>query len=178
MDNSVWLTAGGTPSSGSGFVTRGGYLKRIIPSAFALCVSITACSSTEPLRGAFSGATYVLAQSAGQPLPVSLDNDTLSGTAHYSLVADTLQFDAQQPLITGTVVVRLDYVGTTSPPIFQSRAYEYQYSRAGDAGTAQGICLPPGAPCAPLTAAFFISGDSLFLQHTPSQSFDTYLRIR
>lgn len=153
-------------------------MKRIIASACALCVSITACSGTEPLRGSLAGATYVLVRSAGQALPVSLDDDTIPGTAHYSLIADTLRFDAQQPLITGTVVVRLDYVGTTSPPIFQSRAYEYQYSRTGDAGTAQGVCVPPGAPCAPLTAAFFISGDSLFLQHTPSQSFDTYLRIR
>lgn len=178
----VWLgSARGTPARVFEFAQeRGGHLKGTIAStgALAFCVAMMACTSTEPIRGPFSGAMYVLVQSDGQSLPLSLDDDTIVGTAHYSLVADTLQFDARQPVITGTVVERVDYIGTMSPPIFERMAYEYQYSLIGNAGTARAVCIPPGAPCAALGAAFFVAGDSLFLQHTPSVGFDTYLRIR
>jgi hypothetical protein len=153
-------------------------MNRVIASALALCCSAAACTSTEPLRGPFDGSAYVLVLWHGQSPPARLNQDTMPGAAIYVLLADTLRFDAHESIITGTTVEKIEYVGSTSPPIPWVFPYKIDYSRSGDAGTGTPECIPPGAPCAPLPMAFFRVGDSLFVQFGTGTAFNTYLRIR
>jgi hypothetical protein len=152
-------------------------MQRVITILCVLLVAITqACTSGDRIAAPFGEATYVLTQRNGQPLPVALDADTTPGTVHMSLVADTIRIDTRASLFVGTIVERLDYIGSPSPATFQRGKYEYRYNRNGDEGTATFVCLPPGAPCAFITESFVLNGDSLVI--TRSEASPTVYRYR
>jgi hypothetical protein len=151
-------------------------MKRLTLTTFAIVLLV--CSCTEPRRDAFHGSVYALVQRDGQPLPISLDNDTIAGTAHYSLIADTLRFDQKSPLITGTDVQRLDYIGSTSAPIFEHYTYVYDISLAGTDGSGIAKCFPPNAPCAYLKIDFSESNDTLYVHRQSTLVVDTYRRLK
>jgi hypothetical protein len=150
----------------------------ILSTIASVLAGVVACGCTEPHRDAFHGSVYALEQRGGEFLPISLDNNTVAGTAHYSLIADTLRFDQLAPLITGTNVERLDYIGSTTPPTFEHYTYVYTIGISGSEGTGTFKCFPANAPCAFLTITFSASNDTLYVHRQSTQVVDTYLRLR
>jgi hypothetical protein len=157
-------------------------MRRTLSARGALCAIATlalaiACDATGPAGDALTGARFTMTAFGGIPLPAALDADTFPGTAHYTLVADTLLFDGH-----GTVsdvnVERLDYVGGTQPSIVQTSRGKLHYTIEGDAGTAIGVCAN-NAPCVPIDFSLsFVADTGLTLQAQNAHVTDTYRRSR
>lgn len=147
-------------------------------SALAMVGAVAACEGDNGVTSPLAGATYALERVDGASLPVPLDDDTIIGTAHYVLVADTLHFDADAKLITGKTVIREEIVGSAAATLFQKGDYADSVDLSGDEGTVTGVCVPPGAPCVPLTVRLTLSGDLLILDGGVPPMSKTYRRIR
>jgi hypothetical protein len=159
---------------------HGDRMQKLLSTLFVLLIAtVTACSSGDRIGGPFGAPTYVLVQRNGEAPPIALDADTVTGTAHYSLAADTIRVDTRASQFVETYVQRLDYIGSSSPPMFQRGESEYQFSGDATEGTAVLVCLPIGAPCAFITLSFNRSSDSLVLtRNDATSSMDVYRRIR
>jgi hypothetical protein len=140
------------------------------------CVAVTGtgCSSPDqPPADRLRGATYSLELRGTMPLPASLDQDTVTGSVHYSLLADSITFDGRGSA-TGRNVLGLDYLGSGKPLLVERSASTYTYELDGDGGTLTGVC-PPNAPCAPFTLSFVLDGTTLRLLR-PTHIVDRYVR--
>ena len=143
-----------------------------MPLALAAAAACGGDRATSPL----GGATYVLAQVDGAALPVPLDDDTIPGTAHYVLVADTLHLDADAKSITGRTVIREEIVSSTAAPLIQTGQYAATVDLSGNEGTMTGVCAP-GGECVPLTLRLTLSGDLLIIDGGAPPASRTYRRI-
>lgn len=144
--------------------------------ALTLLTAAVACeAATSPAGDALTGARFTMTAFAGIPLPAALDADTFPGTAHYTLLADTLRFDGRGS-ITEVQVNRLDYVGGTQPSIVQRSSSTLHYTLDGDVGTAIGTC---SNECVPLQFSFSLVADTgLTFQSQNARAPDTYRRFR
>jgi hypothetical protein len=140
--------------------------------------AVAACDGGDRVTSPLGNANYVLEQVGGAALPVPLDDDTITGTTHYVLVADTLHFDAHAKLITGKTVIREEIVNSRAAPLVATGQYAETVDVSGNEGTVTGVCVPPGAPCAPLTLSVTVSGDLLILDGGVPPTSKTYRRIR
>ena len=75
-------------------------------------------------------------------------------------------------------MIREEIVGSTAAALIQARDYADSVDLSGDEGTVTGICIPPGAPCAPLTVHLTVNGDLLILDGGAPPASRTYRRIR
>lgn len=100
----------------------------------SVSIAAASCSVTEPPAGdRLTGTRYAMQSFAGSPLPAPLDQDTVRGTAHYSMLGDTLVFDGHGS-ISSTTVIRLEYVDGTPPPLLQVTSGILHYEFPGIRG--------------------------------------------
>ena len=100
----------------------------------SVSIAAASCSVTEPPAGdRLTGTRYAMQSFAGSPLPAPLDQDTVRGTAHYSMLGDTLVFDCHGS-ISSTTVIRLEYVDGTPPPLLQVTSGILHYEFPGIRG--------------------------------------------
>jgi hypothetical protein len=141
--------------------------------AFVAMTALGCISPNQPPSDRLRGVTYTLKLHGTMPLPASLDDDTVTGSVHYSLLADTITFDGRGSA-TGRNVLGLDYLGSGNPLLVQPSDAKYRYELDGDRGTLTGLC-PLNAPCLALSLSFVLDGTTLRLLR-PANTVDTYVR--